>query len=65
MINFDFALLDTKPNAVIALKFIDNQQNEVVVKTALKISPAKWDADKQRPTNIYLKKYKNLIKDQS
>ncbi|MCW8310780.1 site-specific integrase [Sphingobacterium sp. InxBP1] len=60
MINFDFALLDTKPNAVIALKFIDNQQNEVVVKTALKISPAKWDADKQRPTNIYLKKYKKL-----
>lgn len=60
MINFDFTLLDAKPNAVIALKFIDNRQQEFIVKTALKINSAKWDADKQRPINIYLKKYKKL-----
>ncbi|ULT28184.1 hypothetical protein KUH03_17260 [Sphingobacterium sp. E70] len=57
---FNFTLLRTGSTSIIALKFIDEQQNEFIVKTTLKINPTRWNTDKQRPENIYLKIYKKL-----
>lgn len=57
---FNFTLLSTSSTSLIALKFIDEQQKEFIVKTTLKINPTRWDADRQRPENIYLKIYKKL-----
>lgn len=57
---FNFTLLSIGSTSQIALKFIDEQQKEFVVKTTLKINPNRWNQDKQRPENIYLKIYKKL-----
>jgi len=57
---FNFTLLSAGSTSIIALKFIDEQQNEFIIKTTLKINPTRWNADKQRPENIYLKIYKKL-----
>ncbi|MDR2271365.1 MAG: site-specific integrase [Sphingobacterium sp.] len=57
---FNFTLLSTDSTSLIAVKFIDEQQKEFIVKTNLKINPNRWNADKQRPENIYLKIYKRL-----
>lgn len=57
---FDFILLDDAMSSTIALRFIDNKEKEYLLKTPLHIVTSKWDQDKQRPLNIYLKKYKKL-----
>jgi site-specific recombinase XerD len=57
---FDFILLDATALSTIALRFIDDKDKEYLLKTPLRIASSKWDAEKQRPYNIYLKKYKKL-----
>ncbi|WP_288811809.1 MULTISPECIES: tyrosine-type recombinase/integrase [unclassified Sphingobacterium] len=57
---FNFTLLSMGSTSLIALKFIDEQQKEFTIKTSLKINPGKWNTDKQRPENIYLKIFKKL-----
>lgn len=57
---FDFILLDSIASSTIALRLIDDKEKEYVLKTPLRIVTSKWDQDKQRPNNIYLKKYKKL-----
>lgn len=57
---FNFTLLSMGSTSLIALKFIDEQQKEFTIKTSLKINPYKWNTDKQRPENIYLKIFKKL-----
>ncbi|RLJ31074.1 hypothetical protein CLU97_0476 [Chryseobacterium sp. 7] len=45
----------------IHLRITDNQQNKIYnFRTDLVISEENWDKEKQRPCNIYLKKYKLL-----
>jgi len=60
MINFDFTLQNPNPTATIFIRFFDEFQKEHLMKTPLKICPSMWDEEKQRPTNIYLKKFKKL-----
>lgn len=60
MINFDFTLLNPNPTANIFIRIIDEYQAEHLLRTPLRISPAMWDAEKQRPVNIYKKKFKEL-----
>ena len=60
MINFDFTLQNPNPTATIFIRIFDEFQKEHLMKTPLKICPSMWDKEKQRPTNIYLKKYKKL-----
>lgn len=57
---FSFTLLNSNSKSFIYLSFVDNQQQQFFIKTALKIDPSQWDNEKQRPKNIYLKNFKKL-----
>ena len=57
---FNFTLLNPTSISFIYLAFVDDQQQQLLIKTPLKIIPAQWDEEKQRPTNIYLKNFKKL-----
>lgn len=57
---FNFTLLNPTSISFIYLAFVDDQQQQFLIKTSLKIVPAQWDEEKQRPCNIYLKKFKKL-----
>lgn len=60
MIKFDFTLLNPNPIATIFIRIIDEYQAEHLLRTPLRISPSMWDEEKQRPLNIYKKKFKEL-----
>jgi len=57
---FNFTLLNSTSISFIYLSFVGDQQQQFFIKTPLKIIPAQWDHEKQRPCNIYLKKFKKL-----
>lgn len=57
---FNFTLLNPTSISFIYLSFVDDQQQQFFIKTPLKIIPAQWDEEKQRPCNIYLKNLKKL-----
>lgn len=57
---FSFTLLNSYSRSFIYLSFVDDQQQQFFIKTALKITPSQWDHEKQRPKNIYLKSFKKL-----
>lgn len=58
---FKFFLSQSGTNKNIHLNLTDKQQNKAYTfRTNLRISDDDWDKEKQRPTNIYLKKYKKL-----
>lgn len=57
---FNFTLLNPTSISFIYLAFVDDQQQQFLIKTPLKIVPAQWDEEKQRPNNIYLKNFKKL-----
>jgi len=57
---FNFTLLNPTSISFIYLAFVDDQQQQLLIKTPLKIIPAQWEEEKQRPTNIYLKNFKKL-----
>lgn len=57
---FNFTLLNPTSISFIYLAFVDDQQQQLLIKTPLKIIPAQWDGEKQRPCNIYLKNFKKL-----
>ena len=57
---FNFTLLNPTSISFIYLSFVDDQQQQLLIKTPLKIIPAQWDGEKQGPCNIYLKKFKKL-----
>ncbi|WP_312339779.1 tyrosine-type recombinase/integrase [Sphingobacterium sp.] len=57
---FNFTLLNPTSISFIYLSFVDDQQQQLLIKTPLKIIPAQWDGEKQRPCNIYQKKFKKL-----
>lgn len=60
---FDFFLPKNGSQKIIHLIFNDErQQKSFVFKTPLRIPEDVWDEEKQRPSNIYLKKYKILNK---
>ena len=59
--NFYFYLPNKGNNSKIHLSLIDLTINKkYTFKTSLSINPDQWDAQKQRPFNIYLKKFKGL-----
>lgn len=60
MKNFNFTLLNPNPTATIFIRIIDDSQNEHLIKTPLRIAPSMWDYEKERPVNIYKKKFKSL-----
>src|SRR6218665_2463385 len=61
MMTFDFFLPQNNSLKNIHLKLTDKQQDKTYCfRTSLKISENDWDKEKQRPVNIYLKKYKRL-----
>lgn len=58
---FNFFLPDNGDVKNIHLSLIDQSQNKkYTFRTSLRITPDQWDAQKQRPCNIYLKKFKRL-----
>lgn len=58
---FKFFLSQSGTNKNIHLNLTDKQQNKAYTfRINLRISDDDWDKEKQRPTNIYLKKYKKL-----
>lgn len=58
---FEFFLSKSGKLKNIHLNLIDNQQNKTFsFRTSLRIAEENWDNKKQRPVNIYLKKYKKL-----
>jgi len=57
---FNFILLNPTSISFIYLAFVDEQQQQILIKTPLKIKPSQWDQEKQRPSNIYLKSLKKL-----
>ncbi len=57
---FNFTLLNPSSISHIYLAFSGAQQQHLLIKTPLKINPADWDQEKQRPKNIYLKNFKKL-----
>ncbi|WP_312313836.1 phage integrase SAM-like domain-containing protein, partial [Empedobacter brevis] len=58
---FNFFLPDNGDVKNIHLSLIDQSQNKkYTFRTSLRITPDQWDAQKQRPSNIYLKKFKRL-----
>lgn len=57
---FNFILLDANLSSTIAIRFIDDKKDEHLIKTPLRITSSRWDQEKQRPDNIYLKRYKKL-----
>lgn len=58
---FEFFLPQNGITKNIYLNLTDKQQNKTYTfRTHLRISGDDWDKEKQRPTNIYLKKHKNL-----
>lgn len=57
---FNFTLLNSISASFIHLILIDDEQQEYIFKTSLKINPLDWDHDKQRPKNIYIKTYKKI-----
>ena len=58
---FEFFLPQNGTTKNIHLNLTDKQQNKTYIFcTHLRISDDDWDIEKQRPTNIYLKKHKKL-----
>jgi len=58
---FEFFLSKNGSLKNIHLNLLDKEFNEsFTFRTSLRITEENWDEKKQRPTNIYLKKYKNL-----
>jgi hypothetical protein len=58
---FEFFLPHSGTCKNIHLNITDKQQNKIYrFRTSLQILEKDWDTIKQRPTNIYLKKYKKL-----
>ncbi len=58
---FEFFLPSVGTVKNIQLRLTDQQQNKTFsFRTFLRISEEDWDTEKQRPKNIYLKKYKKL-----
>ncbi len=58
---FEFFLPENGTLKNIHLKFTDTKQNKpFTFRTSLRIKAEDWDKEKQRPANIYLKKYKKL-----
>lgn len=57
---FNFILLDSNVSSNIAIRFIDDKKNEYLLKTPLRITSSRWNQEKQRPDNIYLKRDKKL-----
>ncbi|SDF09804.1 tyrosine-type recombinase/integrase [Epilithonimonas hungarica] len=58
---FDFFLPQNGTLKNIHLSLTDKQQKKThIFRTPLRICEEDWDKEKQRPTNIYLKKYKKL-----
>ena len=58
---FEFFLPESGTQKNIYLKFTDTKQNKpLVFRTPLRIKAEDWDKGKQRPANIYQKKYKKL-----
>ncbi|TGN24230.1 integrase, partial [Empedobacter tilapiae] len=58
---FNFFLPDNGDLKNIHLSLIDQSQNKkYTFRTSLRIKADQWDDKKQRPFNIYLKKYKKL-----
>jgi len=58
---FEFFLPSAGTVKNIQLRLSDQQQKKTFsFRTFLRISEEDWDTEKQRPKNIYLKKYKKL-----
>lgn len=58
---FEFYLSESGTRKNIHLRFTDNHLNETFAfRTSLRIKEDNWNREKQRPANIYLKKYKKL-----
>lgn len=58
---FEFFLPQNGSLKNIHLKLTDNHQKKTFTfRTPLRITAENWDADKQRPSNIYIKKYKKI-----
>jgi len=58
--HFCFILKKCRPLGKIILKFTGENNQEFLVPTLLRIENELWDAEKQRPKNIYLKSGKKL-----
>src|SRR5690606_37401853 len=58
--HFCFILKKCRPFGKIILKFTGENNQEFLVPTSLRIENELWDAEKQRPKNIYLKSGKKL-----
>lgn len=58
--NFKFSLSEKGISSHIILSISDYRSEKLHILTPLKISPDQWDAEKERPKNIYLKKNKNI-----
>ena len=58
---FTFFLPENGTLKNVYLRFTDTKQNKpFTFRTSLRIKEEDWDSEKQRPVNIYLKKYKKL-----
>jgi hypothetical protein len=58
---FEFFLPQNGIQKNIHLSLTDKQQNKIFTfRTSLRITAADWDKERQRPANIYLKKYKTI-----
>ncbi|WP_142724466.1 MULTISPECIES: phage integrase SAM-like domain-containing protein [unclassified Chryseobacterium] len=57
---FQFFLSNAGTTRNINLKFTDESNKSFIAYTPLRIAESEWDKKKERPKNIYLKKYKNL-----
>ncbi|UOU99888.1 phage integrase SAM-like domain-containing protein [Chryseobacterium daecheongense] len=52
--------LNERSTITLSIDFSSPYQQKLVFRTPLKIEPEQWDIEKQRPLNIYLKKYKKI-----
>lgn len=60
MITYDFNYYLSPTTSSIDVSIKDTQGNNFIIHTGLFIRPDMWDSYRQRPLNIYLKKYKKL-----